>query len=46
MSDDVLIVADEIGEFGEYLMYRTWEPRLIAGTQGPMPTTWDRAHER
>ena len=43
---DVLIAADEIGEFGEYLMYRTWEPRLVAGTQGLVPTTWDRAHEQ
>ena len=43
---DVLIVADEIGEFGEYLMYRTWTPRLVAGTQGLVPTSWDRAHER
>ena len=43
---DVLIVADEIGEFGEYLMYRTWTPRLVAGTQGLVPTSWDRAHEQ
>jgi ABC transporter substrate binding protein (PQQ-dependent alcohol dehydrogenase system) len=43
---DVLIAADEIGEFGEYLMYRTWEPRLVAGTQGLVPTTWDRTHEQ
>ena len=43
---DVLIAADEIGEFGEYLMYRTWDPRLVAGTQGLVPTTWDRAHEQ
>ena len=43
---DVLIAADEIGEFGEYLMYRTWEPRLVAGTQGLVPTSWHRAHEQ
>jgi len=43
---DVLIAADEIGEFGEYLMYRTWEPRLVAGTQGLVPTNWDRVHEQ
>ena len=24
---DVLVVADEKGEFGEYLAYRTWDPR-------------------
>jgi len=43
---DVLVVADEIGEFGEYLAYRTWEPRPVAGTQGLTPTSWHRAHER
>lgn len=43
---DVLIVADEIGEFGEYLIYRTWEPKLVAGTQGLVPTSWHRVHEQ
>ncbi|MDH3742793.1 MAG: ABC transporter substrate-binding protein, partial [Hyphomicrobiales bacterium] len=43
---DVLIVADEIGIFGEYLMYRTWKPQLIAGTQGLSPSTWHRTHEQ
>ncbi len=43
---DVLVVADEIGEFGEYLMYRTWDPRPVAGTQGLVPTPWHRTHEQ
>ena len=43
---DVLIVADVVGEFGEYLMYRTWTPRPIAGTQGLVPRTWHRTHEQ
>ncbi len=43
---DVLLVADEIDEFGEYLPYRTRLPRLIAGTQGLMPTSWHRSHEQ
>ncbi len=42
---DVLIVADEVGDFGDYLMYRTWDPRPVAGTQGLVPTNWHRAHE-
>ncbi len=42
---DVLVVADEIGDFGDYLMYRTWDPRPVAGTQGLVPTNWHRAHE-
>jgi len=43
---DILVVADEIGEFGEYLAYRTWSARPIAGTQGLTPTSWHRTHER
>ncbi len=43
---DVLVVADEIGEFGEYLAYRTWLSRPVVGTQGLIPTTWHRAHEQ
>lgn len=43
---DVLVVADEIGEFGEYLAYRTWDARPIAGTQGLVPTSWHRTHEQ
>lgn len=43
---DVLLVADVVGEFGEYLMYRTWTPSIVAGTQGLAPKTWHRAHEQ
>ena len=43
---DVMIVADEAGEFGEYLAYRTWDPRPIAGTQGLKPNSWHRTHEQ
>jgi len=43
---DIMIVADEIGEFGEYLAYRTWEARPVAGTQGLVPTSWHRTHEQ
>ncbi len=37
---DILIVADEWGDFGDYLMYRTWNPRPVAGTQSLFPTGW------
>ncbi len=43
---DVLLVADEIDEFGEYLSYRSRLPRPVAGTQGLMPTSWHRSHEQ
>jgi ABC transporter substrate binding protein (PQQ-dependent alcohol dehydrogenase system) len=37
---DVLVVADEAGNFGDQLAYRTDKPRPIAGTQGLIPTAW------
>lgn len=43
---DILIVADEAGLFGEYLPYRTWSPRPVAGSQGLVPTAWHRTHEQ
>ena len=43
---DVLVVADEQGLFGEYLDYRTWNPRPVIGTQGLVPTSWHRTHEQ
>ena len=43
---DMLIVADERGEFGEYLDYRTWLPRPVAGTQGLIATSWHWTHEQ
>lgn len=42
---DVLIVADEGDEFGEYLSYRTHLPRPVAGTHGLTPTAWHRVNE-
>ena len=43
---DVMIVADESEVFGEYLPYRTWDPRPVAGTQGLVPTAWHRSQEQ
>jgi ABC transporter substrate binding protein (PQQ-dependent alcohol dehydrogenase system) len=45
-AHDVLMVADEMGLFGEYLPYRTWDPRPVAGTQGLVPTSWHPALEQ
>lgn len=42
----VLIVADEADEFGEYMMFRTDLPRPVAGTQGLIATSWHRSHEQ
>jgi ABC transporter substrate binding protein (PQQ-dependent alcohol dehydrogenase system) len=43
---DVLVVADEQGQFGEYLEYRTWLPRPVIGTQGLIAAAWHRTHEQ
>ncbi|MFK7892103.1 MAG: ABC transporter substrate-binding protein [Granulosicoccus sp.] len=43
---DVVIVADETDEFGEYLSYRTTDPRPVAGTQGLIGTSWHRSQEQ
>lgn len=45
-NHDVVLIADESDEFGEYFAYRTTEPRPIAGTQGLMPSTWHRSQEQ
>ena len=45
-SHDVLVVADETGLFGEYLPYRTWDARPVAGTQGLVPSSWHPALEQ
>ncbi|MBA4501775.1 ABC transporter substrate-binding protein [Marinobacterium marinum] len=42
---DVVIVADERGDFGEYVPFNTWLPRPVVGTQGMSPVTWHRVVE-
>jgi ABC transporter substrate binding protein (PQQ-dependent alcohol dehydrogenase system) len=46
ISYDVLVVADEEDEFGDQLSYRTFDARLVAGTQGLVPSAWARPHEQ
>jgi ABC transporter substrate binding protein (PQQ-dependent alcohol dehydrogenase system) len=43
---DVVWVVDEADIFGEYLPYRTWEPRPVVGTQGLWATAWHRVQEQ
>jgi len=42
---DILLVADELDRFGDYLSHRTHRPRPVAGTQELVPTNWSRAFE-
>ncbi|MES9860832.1 MAG: ABC transporter substrate-binding protein [Candidatus Thiodiazotropha sp. LLP2] len=43
---DILIVADEHDEFGEFLTYRTFLPRPVGGTHGLSPAAWSGVHEQ
>ncbi|WP_246624957.1 ABC transporter substrate-binding protein [Oceanobacter mangrovi] len=43
---DAVIVADEPGDFGEFILYNTWYPRPVVGTQGLTPTGWHRVVEQ
>lgn len=45
-SHDVLVVADAGDVFGEYLPYRTWDPRPVVGSVGLVPMSWSRVHEQ
>jgi ABC transporter substrate binding protein (PQQ-dependent alcohol dehydrogenase system) len=38
---DVLVAADESEVFANYLPYRTWDARPVAGSAGLVPTSWD-----
>ena len=43
---DVLVAADESEVFADYLPYRTWQPRPVAGSAGLVPTSWDASHDQ
>jgi ABC transporter substrate binding protein (PQQ-dependent alcohol dehydrogenase system) len=43
---DVVLVADESEVFGTYIPYRTWTPRLVAGTAGLVASSWHPASEQ
>jgi len=43
---DVVLVADEIGDVGEFVPYNTWLPRPVMGTQGLVATTWSPVIEQ
>ncbi len=42
---EVVMVADESDVFGDYLMFRTAEPRPVAGTHGLVAVAWHRSFE-
>jgi ABC transporter substrate binding protein (PQQ-dependent alcohol dehydrogenase system) len=43
---DVLVAADESEVFANYMPFRTWDPRPVAGSAGLKPISWDGSHEQ
>ncbi|MFA3919278.1 ABC transporter substrate-binding protein [Ruegeria hyattellae] len=43
---DVLLIADELDDFGRYIAFNTWEARPVAGSEGLQPVTWSRVVEQ
>jgi ABC transporter substrate binding protein (PQQ-dependent alcohol dehydrogenase system) len=43
---DVLVAADESDVFADYLPYRTYDARLVVGSAGLSPVSWDASHEQ
>jgi ABC transporter substrate binding protein (PQQ-dependent alcohol dehydrogenase system) len=41
---DVVWVINSDDDFGDYLMYRTYLPRPVVGTQGLQATAWDKSY--
>ena len=37
---DVIVVADEIGDWARYLPYNTWRARPVVGSEGLTPVAW------
>ncbi|MCE9665771.1 ABC transporter substrate-binding protein [Halomonas sp. M5N1S17] len=42
---DVVVVADERNDFGDFVPFNTWLPRPVAGTQGMAADAWHPAVE-
>lgn len=43
---DALIVADEVGDFGRYVLYNTWQARPVTGSEGLSALTWSPVIEQ
>ncbi len=43
---DLLLVADELHDFGRYIAYNTWFARPVAGSEGLRPVAWNRVVEQ
>lgn len=43
---DAVVVSDVAEAFGDYLMFRTFVPRPVAGTHGLVSVAWHRSYEQ
>ncbi|MEY2697149.1 MAG: hypothetical protein RL333_1287 [Pseudomonadota bacterium] len=42
---DLVMIADAQNQFADLFPYRTWQPKLIAGSAGLTAVAWHKAHE-
>ena len=42
----MLVVADEANDFARYVMFNTWQPRPVAGSEGIVPAAWHGSVEQ
>ena len=43
---DAMILADELHDFGRYVLYNTWAARPVVGSEGLSPRTWSPVIEQ
>ncbi|WP_136635118.1 ABC transporter substrate-binding protein [Pseudooceanicola onchidii] len=43
---DALILADELHDFGRYVLYNTWQARPVVGSEGLTAVTWSPVIEQ
>lgn len=43
---DVVFIADEVKDFGQYVVFHTWLPRPVVGSHGMEPVAWHRVVEQ
>jgi len=43
---DALILADELHDFGRYVLYNTWQARPVTGSEGLSAVTWSPVIEQ
>lgn len=42
---DLVLIADSKNQFADLFPYRTWQPKLVAGSTGLTASAWHKTHE-